>query len=254
MKRIVIFCYGVFAYAAALVSFLYLLCFLGNFILTDTIDAPRSAPLANALLVDLGLLLLFALQHSVMARPGFKRWWTRAVPEPAERSTYVLFSSATLIALCLLWRPLGGLLWQADTSLGQALLYALYGCGWALLLFTTFLINHFDLFGLRQIWLQLLGRPYRAVPFKTRSLYRHVRHPLYVGWLTIFWAAPTMTLTHLLLALGTSLYIFVAIRFEERDLLAAHPEYENYRRRVPMLLPLRRRARRAQDTTLAQHL
>ena len=251
MKRLIIFCYGVFAYAAALVSFLYLLCFLGNFVLPDTIDAPRSAPLAKALPVDLSLLLLFALQHSVMARPAFKRRWTRVVPEPAERSTYVLFSSAALIVMCLLWQPLGGVLWHADTPLGQALLYAAYGCGWALLLLTTFLINHFDLFGLRQIWLQLRGRPYRPVPFKTRSLYRYVRHPLYLGWLTIFWATPTMTVTHLLFALGTSLYILIAIRFEERDLLAEHPEYERYRRRVPMLLPLRRRA---DDGTIAKHL
>ncbi|HYL70101.1 MAG TPA: isoprenylcysteine carboxylmethyltransferase family protein, partial [Candidatus Dormibacteraeota bacterium] len=184
---------------------------------------------------------LFGLQHSLMARPAFKRWWTRFVPEPAERSTYLMFSNAALLALCLLWQPVGGVLWQAPAGPGAALLYGVYGFGWALLLFATFLINHFDLFGLRQVWLQLLGRPYRPVPFKMRSLYRYVRHPLYLGWFTIFWAAPTMTLTHLLFALGTSAYILIAIQFEERDLITAHPEYEAYRRRVPMLLPFTRR-------------
>ena len=253
MKRLCIFVYGVLAYALSLATFLYTFCFLGNLFVPNSIDAPRTASTGGAFLIDIALLTLFGLQHSVMARPGFKRWWTRVVPEPAERSTYLVFSNAALLALCLLWQPLGGVLWQLHTGLGQAVLYAAYGLGWALLLFATFLINQFDLFGLRQVWLQLRGRPYRPVPFKTRSLYRYVRHPLYVGWLTIFWAAPTMTVTHLLFALGTSAYILIAIRLEERDLSAAHPEYEDYRRRVPMLLPrLARRAGRSAEAVLVQ--
>jgi protein-S-isoprenylcysteine O-methyltransferase Ste14 len=237
MKRLSIFVYGVLSYAVSLVTFLYVFCFLGNLWMERSIDSNRSAPLTTALLSDLALLTLFGLQHSVMARPAFKRWWTRIVPEAAERSTYMLFSSSALCAACVLWQPIGGVVWKVASPAAQMLLYGTYALGWGLLLLSTFLINHFDLFGLRQIWLQLLGKPYRPVPFKTVSLYRYVRHPLYIGWLLTFWAAPVMTATHLLFALLTSAYILIAIRFEERDLVAAHDEYESYRRRVPMLIP-----------------
>lgn len=237
IRRISIFLYGVFSYAVFFATFLYAIGFLGDFGVPKTIDGLPQLPLWHALAIDLGLLALFALQHSVMARPAFKRRWTRIIPESAERSTYVLASSLALIALFAGWQPLGGTLWHAvDPSL-RILLYGLYAAGWLLVLATTFLINHFDLFGLRQVWLQLVGKPYRPLPFATPGPYRLVRHPLYVGWLLVFWSAPTMTATHLLFAVGTTLYILVAIRFEERDLVDVHPEYDAYRRTVPMLVP-----------------
>jgi methanethiol S-methyltransferase len=172
-----------------------------------------------------------------MARPAFKRAWTRVIPESAERSTYTLLSSVALILLFWLWRPLGGIVWHVENEVGRVLLYAAFAFGWALVLVSTFLIHHFDLFGLRQVWLQFRGRPYRPLPFKTPGPYRIVRHPLYVGWFFAFWATPTMTVTHLLFALMTTAYILIAIRLEERDLLDALPQYAQYRRDVPMLVP-----------------
>jgi len=241
MKRTAIFAYGLVCYAVFFATFLYAIGFIGNLWVPKSMDSPRDVALGTALLVNLGLLGLFAVQHSVMARPAFKRWWTRIVPEPAERSTYVLFSSLALIVLFWLWQPLGGVLWDIQSSAGINTLYAIYAAGWALLLYVTFLIDHFDLFGLRQVWLQLVGKPFTPLNFKTPWLYRQVRHPLYVGWLMIFWATPTMTVAHLVFAIMTTAYILVAIQFEERDLIAAHPEYADYKKRVPMLLPFSKR-------------
>jgi protein-S-isoprenylcysteine O-methyltransferase Ste14 len=172
-----------------------------------------------------------------MARPGFKRWWTRIVPEPAERSTYVLFSSLLLVALFVYWQPMGGVIWSVQDPLAQGLIYGIFALGWLTVLVATFLINHFDLFGLRQVWLYLVGKPYTHLEFGTPWLYRHVRHPLYVGWFMAFWATPHMTAAHLLFAVATTAYILIAIRFEERDLQQFHPEYAEYRRQVPMLIP-----------------
>lgn len=241
LKRISIFLYGVLSYAIFFATFLYAIGFIGNLRVPKSMDSPRETTLAVALLVDLGLLALFALQHSVMARPAFKRWWTRIVPESAERSTYVLFTSLALIALFVFWQPLGGTVWQVQSAAGRALLYGGYAFGWALVLYATFLINHFDLFGLRQAWLQLIGRPYQPLRFVTPAPYRLVRHPLYVGWLFVFWSIPDMSVTHLLFAVMTTGYILIAIRFEEHDLVVAHPEYAEYRRRVPMLVPFTKR-------------
>jgi protein-S-isoprenylcysteine O-methyltransferase Ste14 len=237
MKRLSIFIYGVLCYAIFFATFLYAVGFLGNFWVPTSIDSVRQGAFGQAMAINLGLLVLFALQHSVMARPAFKRWWTRLVPESAERSTYVLFSSLALILLFVLWQPMGGMIWDVDSRLVRGALYAAFGFGWGLLLLSTFLINHFDLLGLRQVWLGLLGKPYTTLPFGTPFLYRYVRHPLYVGWLFTFWAAPTMTVAHLVFALATTAYILIAIRFEERDLVAVHPEYADYRSRVPMLIP-----------------
>ena len=200
-------------------------------------DSPADGSRQTALLVDLGLLSLFALQHSVMARPPFKRLLTRIVPAEAERSTYVLASSLALLLLFWKWRPLGGKVWEVQNSLGASLFHAAYAFGWVLVLLATVMINHFDLFGLRQVWLHLQGRPQSALKFATPLLYRVARHPLYVGWITVFWSTPVMTVTHLFFALATTAYIFVAIQLEERDLIAKHPEYIDYRRQVPMIVP-----------------
>ena len=243
MNRLTIL-YGMLGYVAFLATSFYAVGFIGNFAVPKSMDSPADGPWQTALLIDLGLLLLFALQHSVMARPAFKRRWTRIVPESAERATYVLFSSLALILLFRLWQPMGGELWRVTSPSAVNFLYGLYACGWLLLLYVTFLINHFDLFGLRQVWLQLIGRRYTAVPFVTPWLYRQVRHPLYIGWFTVVWATPTMTVAHLVFAAMCTAYILFAIQLEEHDLIEAHPEYAEYRRRVPMLIPwLRKRPR-----------
>lgn len=248
MKRFAIFLYGVGSYAVFFATFLYAIAFIGNFPLVPrTIDGVPEMAFGNALVINTLLLAVFAIQHSVMARPAFKAWWTRIIPQAAERSTYVLLSSLALIALFYFWQPMGGVIWQVENRSGQLPLLAGFGFGWALVLYSTFLINHFDLFGLRQVWLQLLGKPYTALPFKTPSAYKLVRHPLYLGWLFVFWCTPQMTVTHLLFAVLTSVYIMIGIFLEERDLLKAHPEYEAYRQRVPMLLPSVRKAKQVEE-------
>ena len=236
-RRLLLLTYGILCYALFLATFLYAVGFVGGFLTPTRLDGPRQGSVAAALAIDAALLALFAVQHSGMARPGFKRWLTRFVPGPAERSTYVLLSSVALFVLFWQWRPLGGVLWEVPGEAARAALSAVNAAGWLAVLGTTFLINHFDLFGLRQVWLAFRGAPYTTLRFATPWPYRLVRHPLYVGWLTVFWAAPTMTAAHLLFAAGTTAYILAAIRWEERDLVAAHPEYAAYRRRVPMLLP-----------------
>lgn len=239
MSRVIVFAYGLMAYAVFFVTYLYAAGFVGNLVVPKSLDSAPTAPLATALLVNLGLLGLFAVQHSVMARPWFKRALTRVVPPAAERSTYVLASSLALILLFWQWSPLGGIVWDIQHPAARGVMYGAFAFGWLLVLVTTFLINHFDLFGLRQVWFHLRGRPYRNLRFVTPGPYRLVRHPLYAGWLFAFWAAPTMTVTHLLFAVATTAYILIAIRLEERDLVAAHPEYADYRTRVPMLIPRR---------------
>ncbi len=245
MKRLLIFLYGLASYLVFFATFLYAIGFIGNFGVPKAIDSPPQVPFGTALLTNLGLLLLFAVQHSVMARPAFKRWWTRVIPVEAERSTYVLLSSLALIALFAWWQPMGGVVWDVESPVGRAVLWGLYAFGLGLVLLSTFLISHFDLFGLRQVWLCLIGRTYTPVTFRTPWIYRYVRHPLYVGWLFTFWSTPVMTAAHLVLALGTTAYMLIAIQFEEHDLVAEHPEYAEYRRTVPMLIPFtRRRAQR----------
>jgi methanethiol S-methyltransferase len=218
-------------------TFLYAIGFLGNVVVPKSLDSGATDPWSTALIIDLGLLSIFAFQHSIMARQGFKRLLTRVVPAAAERSTYVLASSLALLLVFSQWRPLGGEVWNVQNEIGRALLYGGFAFGWVLVLVTTFVINHFDLFGLRQAWLHFRGQPQTPLRFVTPNLYRIVRHPLYVGWLCAFWSTPTMTATHLLFALVTSAYILVAIQLEERDLMQAHPEYAEYRRQVPMLVP-----------------
>jgi methanethiol S-methyltransferase len=238
MKRIAFFLYGTFCYLFFLGIFLYAIGFLGNFGVPTTIDGQPQGSIWDALLINILLLGIFALQHSVMARQGFKRWWTQYIPKPIERSTYVLFTNLALALLFFGWRPMGGEIWQIQHPLGQAIAYGVYGLGWGLVFTATLLINHFDLFGMRQVWLHLRKQPYTPLPFKTPSLYRHVRHPLYVGWLLVFWSTPTMTSAHLLFAVITTIYILMAIQWEEKDLVALHGQaYQEYQRHVPMLIP-----------------
>ena len=244
LNRITVFAYGIFCYLAFLAAFLYAVGFLGNFGVPKTIDSGPQSSLGYALGIDLALLGLFAVQHSVMARPAFKAAWTKVIPPAAERSTYVLLSSLALILLFWKWEPIGGVIWSANSDVARTAIYALYAAGWVVVLIATFLINHFDLFGLRQVWLYLRGRDYTPLQFGTPGPYRVVRHPLYVGWLMVFWSAPVMTSAHLVFAIMTSAYILVAIQFEERDLMKLHPEYAGYRQRVPMLLPFGRRGKR----------
>lgn len=237
VRRIAVFIYGVICYGIFFGTFLYAMGFIGNLIVPKSIDSAPQSPIGQALLVNIALLGLFALQHSVMARPAFKRWWTKIVPQPAERSTYVLFSSLALLFLFWQWQPMGGMIWDVQNQTGRAILYGMGAFGWMLVLVSTFLINHFDLFGLRQVYLYLRGREYTPLKFDTPGPYKYVRHPLYVGWLFAFWATPTMTVAHLVFALMTTAYILVAIQLEERDLVAAHKEYDVYRKQVPMLIP-----------------
>ena len=237
MNRFGAFTYGSVSYMLFLATFLYAIGFIGNFAVPKTLDSPATDPWLSALAVDLALLSLFAVQHSVMARRGFKRFLTRFIPPVLERSTYVLASSVALLLLFWQWRPLGGVVWDVQNPVGRGLLYGAFACGWLLVLVTTFVINHFDLFGLRQVWRHLQGQPQTGLRFVTPLLYRIVRHPLYVGWFTVFWSTPTMTVSHLFFALVTSAYILVAIQLEERDLINEHPEYARYRKQVPMLMP-----------------
>jgi len=243
LKRVLIFLYGVTSYAIFFATFLYAIGFIGNFAVPVTLDGVPALSSGKALLINLALLSIFALQHSIMARPIFKRWLTRFIPESAERSTYVLLSSAALIALFAFWQPLGGEVWTVTDPTLRGVIWGVFAFGWLLVLVSTFLINHFDLFGLRQVWLQLTGRRYTHLKFGTPGPYKLVRHPLYLGWLFAFWATPTMTGTHLLFAFITTAYILVAIQLEERDLVDTLGEdYRRYRERVPMILPLGRRA------------
>jgi len=229
--------YGVLSYAAFLGVFSYVILFIGNIGVSPSLDTIGSGDLTRALLIDVGLLTAFALQHSIMARPAFKRVWTRVVPPAMERSTYVLAASALLGAIVAFWQPLGGVIWQTQDPVALTVLYTLFALGWSTVFVSSFLINHFDLFGLRQVWLYFRARPYTALKFGTPWLYRHVRHPLYVGLMIGLWAAPTMTVAHLAFAALCTGYVFIGARLEERDLQRALPEYAQYRKQVPMFMP-----------------
>lgn len=238
VKRSLVLAYGFCCYVMFLGVFLYAIGFIGNVFTPTSLDGDPVRPLGMAVLINLSLLTAFALQHSGMARPAFKRWWTRFVPKPVERSTYVLFTNITMIAMFACWEPMGGTVWELENETLRAVVYSIYGLGWITVLYSTCLINHFDLFGLRQAWLYSRGREYTQLEFHVPSLYRHVRHPLYVGWLTVFWAAATMTVAHLMFAAVTTAYILIAIIFEERDLVETHGEaYQAYRKSTPMLIP-----------------
>jgi protein-S-isoprenylcysteine O-methyltransferase Ste14 len=243
MGRFVAFLYGLAAYAVFFVTFLYSVGFVEGMVVPRTIDNGISGSVAESLIVNLVLLSIFAIQHSVMARPQFKQWWLRFVPASVERSTYVLFASLALVLLFWQWRAMPAVVWQiADPGVANAMI-GLSLVGWLIVLTSTFLINHFELFGLHQVANNLAGRPMPDVRFRTPLLYKLVRHPIYLGFIIAFWAAPTMTVGHLLFAAVTTAYIFVGIVLEERDLIEVFgDEYRRYRARVSMLVPWRRSA------------
>jgi len=243
-SRIFAVCFGVFSYLVFFASFVYTVGFLADFGVPRTVDsAPTSGPWA-ALAVNLALLGVFAIQHSVMARPGFKRWWTRIIPEHLERSTYVLLSVAAVALLLWGWQPISGSVWHVENPSLRGVLWAGYLAGYATIFLSTVLLNHFDLFGLRQVWLHAQGKEYTHLPFKTPLFYKSVRHPLYVGWLMAFWITPDMSVGHLLFAGACTAYILVALVFEERDLVEHFGDtYRQYRRDVPALVPGARRRR-----------
>lgn len=248
MKKALFLIYGVVAYIIFLATFLYAIGFVSSLLVPKHIDSIPDTPLSNALLINAALLTLFALQHSVMARPAFKKWWTRIVPEPIERSTYVLFASICLIVLFYYWQPLGGVIWDVESPVLRLALQTLSMAGFSIVLVSTFLINHFDLFGLRQVWLYAMGKHYETLPFRTPLFYKYVRHPLYLGFLIAFWSTPTMTVAHLFFAIMTTGYIMTAIQLEENDLVKAFGKrYREYKQSAPMIIPFLRSKHKAAD-------
>ncbi|SHO43509.1 methanethiol S-methyltransferase [Desulfopila aestuarii] len=238
MNRTLSFCYGLVCYAVFLISFLYAIGFVGDFVVPKSINSGSQSSILHSLIINLVLLSLFAVQHTIMARPAFKRWWTKIVPIQVERSTFVLVASLILLLLYWQWQPMPSVVWSIENPVGKTLCLALFWIGWLVVLLSTIMINHFDLFGLRQVWLHFSNQDYHHVEFQTNSLYRYVRHPIMFGFIIAFWATPYMTVGHLLFAFATTAYIFIGVQFEEHDLMQfLGKNYDDYRRRVPMLIP-----------------
>lgn len=242
MNRWTILLFGILSYLVFLGTIAYGIGFFGNLFVARTIDGVATVPLGRALIVNIGLIALFAVQHSGMARPRFKQWMWNYVDPAAVRSVYVLMSCMVLIALMVLWQPMGGVVWSVQSLIARRFITALYFLGWALMIRATFLLDHYEMFGLRQVWCHFHGgRRCNEPSFGTPGAYRYMRHPIYAGWLIVMWASPVMTTAHLVLAVGLTIYVLLGIQLEERDLERRLPYYEQYRRKVPMLLPSWRR-------------
>ncbi len=238
LSRTIVFIYGFTVYAFMFVTFLYFLGFIANFLVPKGIDSGPDTPLAMAMVIDIALIAVFCIPHSIMARPRFKSWWTGIIPKTIERSTYVLIATLFLILMFWQWRPMTQIIWQVEQGWAQATLWGLYIFGIVLFFAATFIIDHFDLFGLKQVTVNLMKKTYIPPSFKVTYLYKFIRQPLYIGWFLIFWATPTMTLGHLVFAIGMSTYILIAIRYEEEDLARFHGEdYVRYKERVPKFIP-----------------
>ena len=240
MTRILSFIYGLMAYSAFFGTILYLIGFVGNFLVPKSVDTGIQGGFAESILVNALLVVLFGVQHSVMARPGFKKWWTNFVPEPIERSTFVLISSLILMLMFWQWRPLTDVVWRVESTAAQAALYILFAAGWTTVFLSSFLINHFDLFGLRQVYFHLTGKKYTHVPFKVVFLYKYMRNPLMLGFIVSFWSTPLMTTGHLLFAFLMTIYILVGIQLEERTIVSfLGDQYREYSEKTPMLFPVK---------------
>jgi len=244
MKKTIFLLYGIVSYALFFGTYCYAVGFVTNLVVPSSLDGIRSTSVSEALLINIGLLVLFALQHSIMARPAFKKWWTTYVPEPIERSTYVLLSSICMILLFSYWQPMGGMVWSFESTIVYWVLQGISLLGFVVVLISTFLINHFDLFGLRQVWMYFTGKPYTHLKFRTPFFYKYVRHPLYLGWMIAFWATPTMTIAHFLFAAICTGYMLTAIRLEEKDLVVVFGnDYIQYKKKAPMLFPFAKKER-----------
>ncbi len=245
MKKTAVLIYGIVVYCIFLISFLYLVGFIGNFLVPKSIDGPLNVPLWQAALTNLSLILLFGVQHSLMARQWFKKWWVKIIPEFIERSTYVFFTVLVLISLFVFWQPMGHNLWVVEEGMLYGILMAVFALGWTIVLVSTFMINHFDLFGLRQVWFYFRAKPYEPLKFRLNVFYHYVRHPLYLGFILALWAAPVMSVARFVLAAGLSIYILLAIQWEEKDLIQQFGEkYKKYKTAVPMLIPILMRRRK----------
>jgi protein-S-isoprenylcysteine O-methyltransferase Ste14 len=243
MGKIISFLYGVIGHVGFLLVFLYLIGFLANFVVPKSVDSGEPGPFGQALLINVLLLAVFGVQHSVMARQEFKQRWTKIVPKHIERSTYVVISDLLVIFLIWQWRPMTGVVWSVENPTGRLILWTLFGLGWAIIVLASFMINHFDLLGTRQVYLHLQGKEYTPLPFQATGFYKYIRHPLMLGWITAFWSTPNMTVGHLVFAIGTTVYILIAIQIEERDLVKFHGgAYQDYQRQVSMLLPLKKKS------------
>jgi protein-S-isoprenylcysteine O-methyltransferase Ste14 len=243
MFRVFASFYGVVSYIVFFLSFLYAIGFVGNLFVPKTIDSGDVAPIVPSLIINVMLLGLFAIPHSVMARPAFKQWFTRYIPAVIERSTYVLVSSLLLFLVYWQWQPMIGIIWHIESALGLIILTGIFWLGWAVVLLATLMINHFDLFGLRQVYINFKGHEYRHLEFKVVGLYNLCRHPIMLGFIIAFWATPTMTTGHLLFAVATTGYILIALQFEERDLTEFFGDtYRSYQKKVPMLFPYKRKS------------
>ncbi len=239
MGKAIAFLYGIVAHVGFLAVFMYLVGFLANYAVPKSIDSGQEGPFGQALLINVLLLAIFAVPHSIMARPGFKQAWTKIIPSHIERSTYVMISNLLLILLLWQWQPMTGVIWHVGHPVLTQVLWGLFDLGWLVLVLATFMINHFDLFGTRQVYIYLRGKEYSTLPFRTKGFYAYIRHPLMLGWFLGFWSTPHMTVGHLVFAVVTTVYILIAIQIEEKDLVRFHGDaYRDYKRRVSMLLPM----------------